>query len=59
MLAESSYKAKAQMQNIETLEKKGKGQHGSMVMKKNENHEYAQVMRELEYLKKELFKLKL
>jgi hypothetical protein len=59
MLAESSYKAKAQMRDIETLEKKGKGQHVATVMRQNENHEYAQVMIELEYLKKELFKLKL
>lgn len=59
MIEESSYKAKAKMKDIETLEKKGKGQHGAMVVRRNENYEYAQVMRELEYLKKELFKLKL
>lgn len=63
MIEESSYKAKARMRDIETLEKKGKHQqqqHGAMmVVSRNENHEYAQVMRELEYLKKELFKLKL
>lgn len=60
MIEESSNKAKTQMRDVEGLEKWGKGQHGAMVVaKRNENYEYAQVMRELEYLKKELFKLKL
>ncbi|XP_027353518.1 protein PLASTID MOVEMENT IMPAIRED 2-like isoform X2 [Abrus precatorius] len=60
MIEESSYKAKTQMRDVERLEKWGKGQQGAMVVaKRNENYEYAQVMRELEYVKKELFKLKL
>ncbi|TKY64817.1 PLASTID MOVEMENT IMPAIRED 2 [Spatholobus suberectus] len=60
MVEESSNKAKTQMRDIERLEKWGKGKHGAMVVaKRNENCEYAQVIRELEYLKKELFKLKL
>lgn len=60
MIEESSNKAKARMRDIETLEKKGKNQqHGAMVVSRNENYEYAKVMRELEYIKKELFKLKL
>ncbi|KAH1260723.1 putative lipid phosphate phosphatase 3, chloroplastic [Glycine max] len=60
MIEESSYKAKTQMIDVESLEKRGKSQHGAIVVaKRNENYEYAQVMRELEYLKKELFKLKL
>ncbi|KAH1200399.1 Protein PLASTID MOVEMENT IMPAIRED 2 [Glycine max] len=60
MIEESNYKAKTQMRDVERLEKWGKGQHGTIVVaKRNENFEYAQVMRELEYLKKELFKLKL
>ncbi|XP_004492966.1 protein PLASTID MOVEMENT IMPAIRED 15 isoform X2 [Cicer arietinum] len=60
MIEESSYKAKSQIRDIETLKKKGKGKHEDMVVKRNENHyEYAKVMRELEYLKKELFQLKL
>ncbi|KAI5428148.1 protein PLASTID MOVEMENT IMPAIRED 2 [Lathyrus oleraceus] len=60
MIEESSNKAKARMRDIETLEKKGKSQqHGAMVVSRNENYEYAKVMRELEYIKKELFKLKL
>ncbi|KAL2347457.1 hypothetical protein Fmac_001457 [Flemingia macrophylla] len=47
------------MRDIERLEKWGKGQQGAVVVaKRNENYEYAQVMRELEYLKNELFKLK-
>nr|KYP65015.1 Protein PLASTID MOVEMENT IMPAIRED 2 [Cajanus cajan] len=55
MIEESSNKAKTQMRDVEGLEKWGKGQHGAMVVaKRNENYEYAQVMRELEYLKKEL-----
>ncbi|CAK8542654.1 unnamed protein product [Lathyrus sativus] len=60
MIEESSNKAKARMRDIETLEKKGKSpQHGDMVVSRNESYEYAKVMRELEYIKKELFKLKL
>ncbi|KAK7394176.1 hypothetical protein VNO78_14697 [Psophocarpus tetragonolobus] len=60
MIEESSYNAETQMRDVERLEKLGKGQHEAMVVaKRNENYEYAQVMRELEYLKKELFKLKL
>ncbi|KAL2336876.1 hypothetical protein Fmac_011322 [Flemingia macrophylla] len=60
MIDESSNMAKTQMRYIERLEKWGKGQQGAMVVaKRNENYEYAQVMRELEYLKNELFKLKL
>ncbi|KAK7340928.1 hypothetical protein VNO77_21646 [Canavalia gladiata] len=60
MIEESSYKANTQMRDIERLEKRGKHQHGAMVVSnRSENYEYAQVMRELEYLKKELFKLKL
>lgn len=60
MIEESSNKAKARMRDIETLEKKGKNQqHGAMVVSRNESYEYAKVMRELEYIKKELFKLKL
>ncbi|CAJ1843218.1 unnamed protein product [Sphenostylis stenocarpa] len=60
MIEESSFNAKTQMRDVERLEKRGKGQHGAMaVTKSNESYEYAQVMRELEYLKKELFKLKL
>ncbi|KAK7272931.1 hypothetical protein RIF29_13974 [Crotalaria pallida] len=59
MIEESSYKAKAQMRDIETLAKRGKQQHGPIAEKMNENYEYARVMKELEYVKKELFKLKL
>ncbi|ESW11180.1 hypothetical protein PHAVU_008G008400 [Phaseolus vulgaris] len=60
MIEESSCNAKTQMRDVERLEKRGKDQHGAMVVaKRSENHECAQVMRELEYLKKELFKLKL
>ncbi|KAJ1443217.1 WEB family [Sesbania bispinosa] len=59
MIEESSYKVKAQMRDMETLEKRGRRQHGTIVARRNENYEYAQVMRELEYVKKELFKLKL
>jgi len=60
MIEESSFNAKTQMRDVERLEKKGKEQHGAMVVaKRTENYEYARVMRELEYLKKELFKLKL
>ncbi|XP_057436502.1 protein PLASTID MOVEMENT IMPAIRED 2 [Lotus japonicus] len=55
LIAESSYKTKTQMKDIEKLEKWGKSQQGE----RNENYEYARVMRELEYLKMELFKLKL
>ncbi|KAL2328086.1 hypothetical protein Fmac_021513 [Flemingia macrophylla] len=48
------------MRDIERLEQWGKGQQGAVVVvKRNENYEYAQVMRDLEYLKNELFKLKL
>ncbi|KAL2325728.1 hypothetical protein Fmac_024786 [Flemingia macrophylla] len=60
MIDESSNTAKTQMRYIERLEKWGKGQQGAVVVaKRNENYEYIQVMRELEYLKIELFKLKL
>ncbi|KAL2318542.1 hypothetical protein Fmac_032418 [Flemingia macrophylla] len=60
MIDESSNKAKTQMRDIERLEQWGKGQQGAVVVvKRNENYEYAQVMRDLEYLKNELFKLKL
>ncbi|KAK7374866.1 hypothetical protein VNO80_08309 [Phaseolus coccineus] len=60
MIEESSFNAKTQMRDVERLEKGGKDQHGAMVVaKRTENYECAQVMRELEYLKKELFKLKL
>ncbi|KAL5058770.1 hypothetical protein RYX36_030374 [Vicia faba] len=59
-IEESSYKAKARMRDIEALEKKGRNQQdGSMVVSMNENYEHAKVMKELEYIKKELFKLKL
>jgi len=59
-IEESSFNAKTQRRDVEALEKKGKEQHGAMVVaKRNEKNEYEQVMRELEYLKKELFKLKL
>ncbi|KAL2330722.1 hypothetical protein Fmac_018303 [Flemingia macrophylla] len=60
MIDESSNTVKTQMRYIERLEKWGKGQQGAVVVaKRNENYEYTQVMRELEYLKIELFKLKL
>ncbi|KAL2322351.1 hypothetical protein Fmac_026730 [Flemingia macrophylla] len=60
MIDKSSNKAKTQMRDIERLEQWGKGQQGAVVVvKRNENYEYAQVMRDLEYLKNELFKLKL
>ncbi|XP_061338344.1 protein PLASTID MOVEMENT IMPAIRED 2 [Gastrolobium bilobum] len=59
MIEESSYKATAQIRDIETLEMLGKDQHGTMVAQRNESHEYAQVMTELECLRKELFELKL
>ncbi|KAL2327739.1 hypothetical protein Fmac_021166 [Flemingia macrophylla] len=60
MIDESSSTVKTQMRYIERLEKWGKGQQGAVVVaKRNENYEYTQVMRELEYLKIELFKLKL
>ncbi|KAL2330477.1 hypothetical protein Fmac_018058 [Flemingia macrophylla] len=60
MIDESSNTAKTQVRYIERLEKWGKGQQGAVVVaKRNENCEYTQVMRELEYLKIELFKLKL
>ncbi|KAL2326391.1 hypothetical protein Fmac_025449 [Flemingia macrophylla] len=60
MIDESSNKAKTQMRYIERLEQWGKGQQGAVVVvKMNENYEYAQVMTDLEYLKNELFKLKL
>ncbi|KAL2336891.1 hypothetical protein Fmac_011337 [Flemingia macrophylla] len=60
VIDESSNKAKTQMRDIERLEQWGKGQQGAVVVvKRNENYEYAQVMRDLEYLKNELFKLKL
>ncbi|KAE9615655.1 hypothetical protein Lal_00017277 [Lupinus albus] len=59
LIDESSYKAKAQMMDIETLDKTGKRDHGVLGEKRNENYEYARVMKELEYVKKELFKLKL
>ncbi|KAK7295762.1 hypothetical protein RJT34_18674 [Clitoria ternatea] len=59
MIEESSYEAKTQMRDIERLEKLGRSQHEAMVARKNESYEYAQVMRELEYLKRELLKLKL
>ncbi|CAL0308280.1 unnamed protein product [Lupinus luteus] len=59
LINESSYKAKAQMMDTETLDKNGKHKHGFSGEKRNENYEYARVMKELEYVKKELFKLKL
>ncbi|KAL2325656.1 hypothetical protein Fmac_024714 [Flemingia macrophylla] len=60
MIDESINMTKTQMRYIERLEKWGKGQQGAVVVaKRNENYEYTQVMRELEYLKIELFKLKL
>ncbi|OIW17263.1 hypothetical protein TanjilG_22375 [Lupinus angustifolius] len=59
LIDESSYKAKAQMMDIETLDKNGKHEHGVLGEKMNENYEYARVMKELEYVKKELFRLKL
>ncbi|MED6142985.1 hypothetical protein PIB30_002809 [Stylosanthes scabra] len=59
MIEESSNKAKVQMRDIETLEKRRKSQNGGLVANRNENHEYANVMRELECVKRDLFKLKL
>ncbi|XP_047152935.1 protein PLASTID MOVEMENT IMPAIRED 2 [Vigna umbellata] len=60
MIEESSFNAKTQRTDVERLEKREKEQHGAMVVaKRNESYEYEEVMRELEYLKKELFKLKL
>ncbi|MED6126249.1 hypothetical protein PIB30_076539 [Stylosanthes scabra] len=59
MIEESSNKAKLQMRDIETLEKRRKSQNGALVANRNENHEYANVMRELECVKRDLFKLKL
>ncbi|KAK7316486.1 hypothetical protein VNO77_35550 [Canavalia gladiata] len=52
MIGESSYKATAQMRDITSLNKFGK-------VSINDNNEYSQVMRELEYAKRELFQLKL
>ncbi|QHO09769.1 hypothetical protein HN51_068197 [Arachis hypogaea] len=59
LIEESSNKAKMQMRDIETLEKRRKNQNGALVVKRNEHHEYANVMRELECVKRDLFKLKL
>ncbi|KAJ1442564.1 WEB family [Sesbania bispinosa] len=53
MIEESSYKAKDQMLDItSSLNKLGK-------VSRNDNNEYSEVMRELEYAKQELFQLKL
>ncbi|KAE9604900.1 hypothetical protein Lal_00036843 [Lupinus albus] len=59
LIDESSYKAKTQMMDIETLDRRGKRQYGILAGKRNENYEYAGIMKELEYVKKDLFKLKL
>ncbi|KAK7271634.1 hypothetical protein RJT34_27697 [Clitoria ternatea] len=53
MIGESSYQTKAKMLEITSLKKFGKGISGS------DNTEYSQVTSELEYAKRELFKLKL
>ncbi|KAL2335763.1 hypothetical protein Fmac_016976 [Flemingia macrophylla] len=54
MIGESSHTAKAQMRDIASLKKHGKGSNND-----NNNNEYSQVMSELECAKHELFQLKL
>ncbi|XP_019453112.1 PREDICTED: protein PLASTID MOVEMENT IMPAIRED 2-like [Lupinus angustifolius] len=59
LIDESSYKAKAQMTDVETLDRRGKREYGLLAEKRNENYEYAGMMKELGYVKKDLLKLKL
>ncbi|RDX87977.1 Protein PLASTID MOVEMENT IMPAIRED 2, partial [Mucuna pruriens] len=53
MIGESSYKAKAQMQDMASIKSYGK------TSSNNDNSEYLQVMRDLECAKRELFQVKL
>ncbi|THG13706.1 protein PLASTID MOVEMENT IMPAIRED 2-like isoform X1 [Camellia sinensis] len=59
-IEESNLKAKAQKHDLERLWKLKKGdEEWALAVGNLENHKYAEVMRELEYVKQELSKLKL
>ncbi|KAI4352177.1 hypothetical protein L6164_006454 [Bauhinia variegata] len=59
MIEKSSFNAKTQMRDMEAINKSGKYQERRLIIKKNENYDYAHVMKELEFVKQELSKLKL
>ncbi|XVF81891.1 hypothetical protein PTKIN_Ptkin15bG0192300 [Pterospermum kingtungense] len=59
MIEESNVKAQARMRDIESLRKKGNIEEKALAVRSNQSYQYAQVMRELEFVKQELSKLKL
>lgn len=59
LVEESSSKAKAQMRDVETLKKSGRREERALAVRNIESYQYAEVMRELEFVKQELSKLKL
>ncbi|XP_075674067.1 protein PLASTID MOVEMENT IMPAIRED 2 isoform X1 [Castanea sativa] len=55
---ELNTKAKAQMQDVEMLKKSGRCDEGALAGRNIESYQYEEVMRELEFVKRELGKLK-
>lgn len=51
--------AKKTVKDLFTMIEESRSKTKALVVKRNENHDYAQVMRELEFVKQELYKLKL
>ncbi|KAK9272160.1 hypothetical protein L1049_002531 [Liquidambar formosana] len=60
MIEESGLKARAQTRDLEKLKKPGRREEEwALAVGKGENYQYAEVLRELEFVKQELTKLKL
>ncbi|XP_059450627.1 protein PLASTID MOVEMENT IMPAIRED 2-like isoform X2 [Corylus avellana] len=59
LIEKSNSKAKAQMQDIEMLNKSRRREERALAVRNIESYQYAEVMRELEFVKQELSKLKL
>ncbi|KAK7830519.1 protein plastid movement impaired 2 [Quercus suber] len=59
LIKESNMKAKAQMQDFEMLKKSEMRDEGALAGRNIESYQYEEVMRELEFVKLELSKLKL
>lgn len=59
LINESNSKAKAKMQDLEDLKKPETRQGRASIVGKAENYRYTEVMRELEFVKQELSKIKL
>jgi len=59
LIEKSNLKAKVQMRDIEMLNKSRRNEERALAVRNMESYQYAEVLRELEFVKQELSKLKL